>query len=90
MILWFGISFLYFMPFLMISQFGFNFFINGVIFSASEIFTYILAFCIVTHCKRKNMFYVVLSVILSASFVLIFISTNKICTSNCWNFTQIF
>lgn len=89
-LLWFSISFLYFSLLILVNQFGFNFFVNGVILYTAELSTTLFSYFSITTLKRKQVLSLAVSLILLCSFILIFISGNKICTSNCWNLFLIF
>jgi hypothetical protein len=69
----------------LVNQFGFNFFINGILLAVSEAVTYPFVFFTVGRLKRKKVFYVTASIIFFSAFALIFLNQGKICTSNCWN-----
>ena len=85
MIIWFSIGFLYYAPFILVNQFGFNFFLNGILLDISEVLTYLFTYFAITHIKRKKLIYTTLIVIFFCCFALIFIDKTSICTHNCWN-----
>ena len=81
--------FLYYAPLMLINEFGFDFYINGVIINLSELVTYIFSYFAIPTMRRKRMNLTTSSISLVCSLILIFIHTKQICTGDCWNFKVI-
>ena len=85
MILFLSSSILFYMPFYLVTQFGFNFYFNGLIINLSELISFPFCLYSVRTLKRRGFVCMCLVVALLASFILVFIDKNRICTQNCWN-----
>ncbi len=81
----FSVDFLYYAPLILIDNFGFNFYLNGVIINLSELITYFVSYFLITKLKRKNMALFLFAVAFGCSFILLFIHKNEICSEDCWN-----
>ena len=85
MILFLSSSILFFMPLNLVTQFGFNFYLNGLIINLSELISFPFSLYFVRTLKRRTFVCRCLVVALIASFMLVFIDKNMICVDNCWN-----
>ena len=81
---------MYYAPAMLIDQFGFDFYLNGLIIFLSELITYFVGYCTIKKLKRKRINIIGSLVALICSFVLVFLHTKEICTENCWNARNIF
>ena len=63
----------YFTPTLMLAQFNLNIFINGLVIQSSQILASVASFFMISRCPRKVVTYVVFTIILLISTLLIFI-----------------
>jgi len=86
----FAVSFIYYAPFLLVGQFGFNFFLNGILLDVAELLTYFLTVTLITSLKRKKLFLITASITLLSAFTLVFLDSGRLCTGNhCWNVKQV-
>ena len=87
----FAVSFLYYAPFIIVGQFGFNFYMNGVLLDVAELITYFITVTYITQIRRKKLFYLTMSITFACSCILLLLNQgNTVCTgSNCWNANQI-
>ncbi len=81
----FSVDFLYYGPLMLIDQFGFNFYINGVIINISELITYVFSYFLIVKLKRRFFGIVMFSIALVCSFILIYVSEKVMCTNDCWS-----
>lgn len=89
MILFFSSSILFFMPLNLVTQFGFNFYLNGLIINLSELISFPFSLYFVRTLKRRVFICRCLVVAFMASFILVFIDNNRICVNNCWNIRMV-
>lgn len=75
----FSVDFLYYAPLMLIDNFGFNFYLNGVIINLSELITYFVSFFLITKIKRKKIALILFAVALGCSLLLLFLHKNEIC-----------
>ena len=68
-----SITFIFLAPSLLLSEFHFDIFINGLVIQSSQILAYILACFIVSKIKRKTIAYVCFFITFLSSFLLIFV-----------------
>ena len=54
MLLFFALNILYYAPAMLIDEFGFDFYLNGVIINVSELITYVVSYFVVTKIKRRK------------------------------------
>lgn len=80
-----AINILYYAPVMLIDEFGFDFYLNGIIINGSELVTYPFSYFMVTKIKRKKFNVIGSAIALLTSFGLIFLHTKEICTEDCWN-----
>jgi MFS family permease len=85
MLLFVSVNILYYAPAMLIDQFGFDFYLNGLILNLSELGTYFLSYFTVTRLPRRTFNILGSGVALAASFALIFLHTKEICSEDCWN-----
>jgi hypothetical protein len=84
-VFFFFASILFFAPYVVSAQFGFNFYLNGIIINGAELINFIFSISAITKVKRKTLFRVVFLICLGCSVVLLFLVKSTVCTSNCWN-----
>lgn len=65
---------------MLIDEFGFDFYLNGVILNVSELITYFFTFVYITRIPRKTLNITTSAVSFFCSFLLIFIHTRRICS----------
>lgn len=82
-ILWFGLSFIFNLPLLLVGQFGFNFYLNGIILNGTELLVFPFSFTKIDSINRKTTFMISIVTCLVCGLVLIFVGQNNICTHNC-------
>lgn len=70
---------LYFSPLTIVDQFGFNFYLNGVLLNISELMTYLVSFNIITQVRRKHLFSMCFVGAALCSFALIFLNRKEVC-----------
>lgn len=80
--LFFAANILYNAPLMLIDEFGFDFYLNGVILNVSELITYFFTFVFITHIPRKTLNITTSAVSFVCSFLLIFIHTRRICSGD--------
>ena len=80
--LFFTNNFVYYSPLALVDEFGFNFFLNGVFLNVAQFITFLFGMVIITHVRRKVFFYATAVVAFLSAFALIFLSQNKVCSSN--------
>ena len=68
-----SINFLFYAPNLMLADFEFSIFINGIVIGSASAISYFFSYFAVTRVARKTMGLVSFTIILILSFVLIFI-----------------
>jgi hypothetical protein len=87
----FATSFIYYAPFLLVGQFGFNFFLNGAILDVAELITYFLTVSLIPSFKRKKLFFTTASITFVSALAMLFLNQGgAICTGNhCWGAAQI-
>lgn len=73
-VLFFCSSFLYFAPLIIVDEFGFDFYVNGVILNVSELVTLVISYFFITSLKRKMVNIITFTVALFSSFWLIFLN----------------
>lgn len=83
-LLFFCINILYYAPLMLVDEFGFDFYLNGVLINLSDLLTYIFSYSMVTTLKRKKFNMLASAVSLACSFLLIFLHAKEICTEDCW------
>lgn len=76
----FSVDFLYYAPLMLIDNFGFNFYLNGVIINLSEMITYFVSFFLITKLKRQKIALFLFAIALGCSFLLLFLHKNEICS----------
>lgn len=69
----FAVDFLYYGPLMLIEQFGFDFYLNGVLINLSELATYILTYFFITSIRRRQLALGLFGVALGCSFALLFL-----------------
>jgi len=69
----FAVDFLYYGPVMLIDQFGFDFYVNGLIINFSELITYVVSFIFITGFKRRKINIILNSIALCCSFALVFL-----------------
>lgn len=67
-------SVLYFAPLTIVDQFGFDFFLNGIILNCSELLTYFLSLNVIVSLERKRLFFFNLVISLGCAVALIFLN----------------
>lgn len=83
--MFFCCSLLYYAPLMLIDEFGFDFYFNGILVNLSDLFTYAFGYFLVLKLKRKQFNIFASSIAILSSFALIFLHAQEICTTNCWN-----
>jgi hypothetical protein len=84
-VLGFCVSCFYFLPYLLVNQFGFNYYVNGIFLALFDIINCPLISLNIIYFRRKPVLYATSAAIFLSSFALIFFNQGKICTFNCWN-----
>ncbi len=79
-LMFFSINFLYYAPLMLISQFGLDFYMNGVIVNLSDLVTYPFSYYFILTLKRRKFNIFASIAAFACSFALVFLYTNKICT----------
>lgn len=79
-LLWICTSFLYFAPLIIIDEFGFDFYINGLIINVTELVTFIYTYFYITSMKRKVFNIAAFAIAFVTSTALIFINKEEVCT----------
>jgi hypothetical protein len=87
-VLFFFGSVLYFAPLALVAQFGFNFFLNGLIVHGSQLPTFFFSILGISYVKRKYLLNIFLLISLVCSVALTFFVQSTVCTVNCWNPTM--
>lgn len=75
---------------MLLDEFGFNFYVNGILINCSELITYIFSYLRITKLKRKKLGLILFFIALICSFALIFLHKSTICTEDCFNAGVIF
>lgn len=70
------INIMYYAPVMLIDEFGFDFYVNGLVINFSDFITYFVCYCIINKIKRKKVNIIGSSIVLIASFVLVFLHTD--------------
>lgn len=78
--LFFTANILYNAPLMLIDEFGFDFYLNGIILNLSELSTYFFTYFYITRLPRKTVNILTSVVTLICSVILIFLHTRKICS----------
>ena len=81
----FSVDFLYYAPVMLMDQFGFDFYLNGVLLNISELITYAVSYFLIDNIKRKKLALWMFTAGLACSIVLFFLHSDAICEQNCWN-----
>lgn len=76
---------LYFAPLLIVNEFGFDFYINGIIANCSELAIYPFAVSFIKGASRKKLCKISLIIQLLCSLALTFINNKEVCQKDCWN-----
>lgn len=84
-LLCFTCNFIYLAPTLITDQFGFDFYLNGVILNASELLTYFVSYFCITRLPRRTFNLVSMTIVFLSCLLLAFLSSNSICTHDCFN-----
>lgn len=77
-------NFLYLAPTMLFDQFGFDFYLNGVILNASELVTYIFSYIYITGLPRRMTNLISMSIVLFSCLALFLLGDNSICTHDCF------
>lgn len=75
---------------MLVDQFGFDFYLNGVLVNLSDLATYFFSYTLVTRIKRRQFNMAASVVAFLSSFVLIFLHTKQICSGDCWSARIVF
>lgn len=75
---------LYYAPLMLIDQFGFDFYVNGLLINFSELITYTVAYHYVTSIKRRQFILTASVIIFLCALSLIFLHTPSIHPEHCW------
>lgn len=81
----FAVDFLYYAPLILIDEFGFDFYANGVLINISELITYFVSYRYIDRFERKRLALWLFSIALVCSFALLFLHRDSICEKDCWN-----
>jgi hypothetical protein len=77
-------NFLYLAPNMILDQFGFDFYLNGIVVNTSELITYVFSYYLITQIPRRQFGLLSFSIVLLSCFALIFLQGKEICTENCF------
>lgn len=69
----FSVDFLYYAPLMLIKEFGFDFYINGVLINISELITYFFTYYFITKLERRRLALWLFGLALACSFALLFL-----------------
>lgn len=75
----FCVDFLYYAPVMLISEFGFDFYLNGVLINISELVTYVLTYIFISRIPRRQLALVMFTAALLCSFALVFLNEHSLC-----------
>jgi hypothetical protein len=74
---------------MLIDEFGFNFFLNGVLLNCSELITYVVSYFTIAKLRRRHLGLLLFSIALVCSFALVFLHKSAICEDNCWSVAMV-
>lgn len=74
---------------MLVDQFGFDFYLNGVIINLPDLAIYFF-YTLVIRIKRRQYNMAASMIALVSSFLLIFLHTKQICTGDCWSARVLF
>lgn len=80
----FCVDFLYYAPVMLISEFGFDFYLNGVLINISELATYVLTYFFIARIPRRQLAVAMFAGALLCSFALVFLNGHSLCEHDCW------
>ena len=78
------IAFLYYAPVMLVNEFGFDFYLNGVLVNGCELVTYFYTYFYIEKMERRWCCLAFLLGTLLCSTGLVFTQTKQICTYNCF------
>jgi hypothetical protein len=73
MVVFIAIHILYYAPLMLIDEFGFDFYLNGIVVNLSELITYPISYFVIIKLKRRRCNLIGSALVFFASFCLIFL-----------------
>ena len=83
-------SIIYFLPLDLVQRFGYNFYLNGVLISVSQLLSFPFILFLIENLKRRDFIVKCLVAVMIFSLLLLWIDSSSVCTGKCRSGGQMF